>query len=105
MQMIAGIERRKQAIGVLRVARNLSEVDDAVEVVARSNPLVHRLAVRLCAFSRMIVTGTDKRKDRRTVHHDAVRVSPRNDLFVRRDHPMDESLVLGRWNFGGAAAW
>jgi len=93
--MIAGIECGLQTVGMIRIARDLIEVDHRVEVAGSSNPFVHGLPVGLTGRSGVIVARTGKRQQRRTDHFDAMRVSASDDLLVGADHPPNQGLVFG----------
>src|SRR5215467_12120769 len=94
MKTIAGIELWKQAIGMLRVARDFVEVDQRVEVPGRSNPLVDRLPVRLAARSWVVVLRTGKGKQGSANHLDSVRVRAGHDLLVGSDHAAHQRIVF-----------
>src|SRR5262249_4503279 len=94
MEVIADIESREQALEMFRVAHDLVEVDDRVEVPPSPNPLVHRLPVGLAVRPRMVELRAKVGKDRGADHLDAVGVRARNDLPVGCENVTNEGLVV-----------
>src|SRR5450755_2900822 len=83
MQMIPTVILRSHAAGSRRVAQSGVKIDDPVESPRRSNPLVHRLALRLALRG----PGTKAliRKNRRTENPKAPGTRASDDLFVAGD--------------------
>ena len=94
MQMIPGVVLRKQAVGMGRIARDLIEVDDLVEVAGRPNPLIDCLPVGLAARTRMIVVRPRVRKNRSPYHLDSMSMGSKNDLLVRLFDPANQSTYV-----------
>src|SRR4051812_8471074 len=99
MQMISTIVSRQQPIGLTRIAYYTVEIDDAVKVPRRSNPLIHSLAIGFTGETGMIVVRSDVRGDRRTDYPDAMRMGAFNDLLIRSNHLLHASRMLSLAHF------
>jgi hypothetical protein len=87
--MIARVILRQELGRLLRIANNGVEVDDAVVLLARTNPLVERLALGL-AFRRP-VGGALERRQRSAVDPQAPGARPGDQLAVGGDQ------ILSAW--------
>src|SRR5687768_879031 len=83
MQVVARIVRGQKFRRLTGIPRGGVEIDDAVVLLAGTNPFVHRGALGL-AF-RGPVAGAFKWRQRRTVDLEAARVRSPDELPVRRD--------------------
>ena len=102
MQMVAGIECRKQMIGTLRIARDFVEIHERVEVSRAANPGIDGLTVRFGRGRWMVKSGIRERENRRADDLNAMRACARQDLFVCRDNIFHDGLVLCRGHFPGS---
>src|SRR6185503_1417030 len=80
--MIAEIELRMQAIGMARIARQLVEVDNRIEVSGGSNPLIHGLPIGLNLRPGMVVLGSHERHDGGANYLDSMRMSTGDNLLI-----------------------
>src|ERR1700676_586200 len=102
MEMVAAVEGGAQPVGSCRVAHRLVEVDDAVEGVARANPLVQSLApcfllgVEEAGYREAVERGQRRAKDL-----DAAVVRAPDQLLHGRDQLVD-ARGFGEGRQGGA---
>ena len=74
MQMVAGVECRKQMIGALRIASDFVEIHERVEVIRAANPGIDGLTVRFGRRRWMVKSGIRERENRRSDDLNAMRV-------------------------------
>src|SRR5882762_3951780 len=102
MKVIARIKCREQMVRMLRVAHDLIEVDDRVEVASRTNPLVDCLPIRLNVRSGMVEVRIDIGKNCAADDLDAVRLCTRDDLRKGCEDAAHESFMLTLRDFAFA---
>jgi hypothetical protein len=95
MKVIAGIECRQEALGMLRVTGDLIEVDDRIEVSGSSDPFIHGLAVCFAGRAGMIEVRSDEGRERCADDCDVMSVSADDHLLVRRYNLLNHRLVIG----------
>src|ERR1700745_21668 len=98
MEMIAGVERRLDVRGMVRIPRCCVEVNHAIERTAAANPFVDRLA--LLFLVRVVVTlersaleGVLERRQRGADDPHAVQMSTCDELLVA----VNDVLGRRRW--------
>ena len=63
MKVVAAIVGGQKAVGVVRIADELIEVDDGVEVAGSANPGVDGLAIGFAQGAGVVVVGADVGRD------------------------------------------
>src|SRR4029079_6664802 len=83
MQVIARIDGRRELARRRRIARDAVEVDHAVVLAARSDPIVQRLALGLAL--RRVIRGALERRERRAIDLEATSMRSLDQLPMARD--------------------
>src|SRR4051812_4080284 len=94
MQVVSRIVSRQQSIRMHRIGSQFVEIDDRIEMSRLPDPLIDRSAISFIRSSRMIVVRAHVWSDRRPEYLDAVSMRAKNDLFIGRDHLMNEIIML-----------
>lgn len=100
--MISGIECGFEPLRVLGIAGYLVKINDRIEMPRRANPCVDGFSIGFRCRTRMVITRSDERQNRRTKDLNAVRVRTSNHLLVGGSDVMNQSIVLCSRNFAFA---
>ena len=94
MQVVAAVVGGQETVGVGRIADDLVEVDDGIEVSGSANPGVNCLAIGFAQGAGVVVVGADVRRDCGPVDAQLVGVGARDDLLVGGEDSLDEGGVF-----------
>ena len=77
-----------------RIAHDLVEINDVIEVARSADPGVHGLAVRFIHRAWLVVVRSHERRHGGADYLHTVSMGARDELLVGTDHAPDLSLVL-----------
>jgi len=80
--VVSAIEIRSQAMRLAGIAYGGIEVNHRIKVPRGTNPTVYRLPIGLAQRPRMVIIGTDIRRDGRADHTNPMSASPSKNLLV-----------------------
>ena len=82
VQVIAAIEGRQQAVGVIGIANHCIEIDNTIEMAGDANPLIHGLAIGFAHRTWMVIIRTYVWRYRSAEDEETMRVRAFNQLSV-----------------------
>src|SRR3954468_21041778 len=101
VQVVSFVDARQQSLDVGGITGHGVEVDDGVELVARTDPPVDRLPGRFPVTGRVAVQGVaGERQQGRAVDADVLGVRAGDDLLVRVDQVLGDLPLRAVGGFG-----